>query len=33
VEDPADLPAAIARGLAAVNTGQAAVLDVVLAQI
>jgi acetolactate synthase-1/2/3 large subunit len=33
VEDPADLPAAIERGLAAVTAGQAAVLDVVLAQI
>jgi acetolactate synthase-1/2/3 large subunit len=33
VEDPAELPAAIDRGLAAVSDGQAAVLDVVLAQI
>jgi acetolactate synthase I/II/III large subunit len=33
VEDPAELPAAIGRGLAAVASGQAAVLDVVLAQI
>ncbi len=33
VEDPTDLPLAIERGLAAVNAGQAAVLDVVLAQI
>ena len=33
VEQPTDLPAAIDRGLAAVNAGQAAVLDVVLAQI
>ena len=33
VEDPAELPAAIDRGLSAVNAGQAAVLDVVLAQI
>jgi acetolactate synthase-1/2/3 large subunit len=33
VEDPAELPRAIARGLEAVNNGQAAVLDVVLTQI
>ena len=33
VEDPGELPAAIGRGLAAVGSGQAAVLDVVLAQI
>jgi acetolactate synthase-1/2/3 large subunit len=33
VEDPGELPAAIERGLAAVGAGQAAVLDVVLAQI
>jgi acetolactate synthase-1/2/3 large subunit len=33
VEDPAELPAAISRGLAAVHAGQAAVLDVVLGQI
>jgi acetolactate synthase-1/2/3 large subunit len=33
VEDAAELPAAIDRGLAAVRDGQAAVLDVILAQI
>lgn len=33
VEDPAELPQAIGRGLDAVNNGQAAVLDVVLTQI
>jgi len=33
VEDPAELPRAIERGLSAVQAGQAAVLDVVLAQI
>jgi acetolactate synthase-1/2/3 large subunit len=33
VEDPAELPEAISRGLAAVQAGQAAVLDVVLSQI
>jgi acetolactate synthase I/II/III large subunit len=33
VEDPAELTAAIGRGLDAVNSGQAAVLDVVLSQI
>jgi acetolactate synthase-1/2/3 large subunit len=33
VEDPAELPEAINRGLAAVKAGQAAVLDVLLAQI
>jgi acetolactate synthase-1/2/3 large subunit len=33
VEDPAELPEAITRGLAAVHAGQAAVLDVVLSQI
>jgi acetolactate synthase-1/2/3 large subunit len=33
VEDPAELTAAIERGLAAVNAGQAAVLDVVLTPI
>jgi acetolactate synthase-1/2/3 large subunit len=33
VDAPADLPAAIDRGLAAVKAGQAAVLEVVLAQI
>jgi acetolactate synthase-1/2/3 large subunit len=33
VEDPNELPAAIARGLSAVASGQAAVLDVVLAAI
>jgi acetolactate synthase-1/2/3 large subunit len=33
VEDPTDLPEAITRGLAAVQAGQAAVLDVVLTQI
>jgi acetolactate synthase-1/2/3 large subunit len=33
VEDPAELPEAITRALAAVNAGQAAVLDVVLSQI
>ena len=33
VDDPAELPQAIARGLEAVNNGQAAVLDVVLTQI
>jgi acetolactate synthase-1/2/3 large subunit len=33
VEDPGDAPAAIERGLAAVRSGQAAVLDVQLAQI
>ena len=33
VEDPTELPAAIDRGLAAVQSGQAAVLDVVLTPI
>jgi acetolactate synthase-1/2/3 large subunit len=33
VEDPGELPAAIGRGLAAVRSGQAAVLDVVLTAI
>jgi acetolactate synthase-1/2/3 large subunit len=33
VEDPAELPEAISRGLEAVKGGQAAVLDVVLSQI
>jgi acetolactate synthase-1/2/3 large subunit len=33
VEDPAELPSAIDRGFAAVNAGQAAVLDVLLTQI
>jgi acetolactate synthase-1/2/3 large subunit len=33
VEDPAELPEAVSRGVAAVQAGQAAVLDVVLSQI
>jgi acetolactate synthase-1/2/3 large subunit len=33
VEDPAELPAAIQRGLAAVARGQSALLDVILAPI